>query len=244
MSKLDKLRRQKIQEDGIWSSVSDLMSGLMIVFLFISVAFMSRVVDESISIKKQQNTIQQVVKTYEDTKGNIYDDLYDEFKDDLKRWNMQIDKDSTVRFSEPDVFFEKGEAEIKSQFKEILDSFFPRYIKVIYENNKENVKEVRIEGHTSSEWKENTNKKESYFGNMELSQDRTRNVLKYIMNMDELQQYEDWLIDNITSNGMSYSKRLYDENNNEDKKSSRRVEFRVITNADETINEIVDEYNK
>ena len=53
----------------------------------------------------------------------------------------------------------------------------------------------------------------------------------------------DWLIDNITANGMSYSHRIY-KDNVEDKDASRRVEFRVITNSEETINEIIDNYKK
>ncbi|SCH44120.1 OmpA family protein [Romboutsia sp. 1001713B170207_170306_H8] len=244
MSKLDKFKRKKKTEENGFSSISDLMSGLMIIFLFISVAFMSRVVDENIKIKKQQETVENIVETYEENKVNLYYDLYNEFKSDMNGWDMEIDKDGTIRFKEPDVYFEKGKSELKDEFKEILNSFFPRYIKLVYDNYKDNVNEIRIEGHTSSEWEENSTKKESYFGNMELSQDRTRNVLNYVMNMDELQVYEDWLIDNITANGMSYSKRILKEDNTEDESASRRVEFKIITNSEETINDILDNYNE
>ena len=203
---------------------------------------MSRVVDENIQIKKQQETVENIVTTYEETKVSIYDDLYSEFKDDMKSWNMEIDKDGTIRFKEPDIFFEKGKSDLKPEFEDMLDSFFPRYINLIYENHKDKVEAIRIEGHTSSEWEENATKKESYFKNMELSQDRTRNVLEYIMNIKSILKYEDWLIDKITANGMSYSKRVMNDNT-ENKEASRRVEFKVITNSEETINEILDNYN-
>ena len=241
MGKLDRFRRNKSIE-GPLSSISDLMSGLMIIFLFIAVSFMSGVVDENIQIKKQQETVENIVTTYEETKVSIYDDLYSEFKDDMKSWNMEIDKDGTIRFKEPDVFFEKGKSDLKPEFEDMLDSFFPRYINLIYENHKDKVEAIRIEGHTSSEWEENATKKESYFKNMELSQDRTRNVLEYIMNIKSILKYEDWLIDKITANGMSYSKRVMNDNT-ENKEASRRVEFKVITNSEETINEILDNYN-
>ncbi|QJA08150.1 OmpA family protein [Romboutsia sp. CE17] len=241
MGKLDRFRRNKSIE-GPLSSISDLMSGLMIIFLFIAVSFMSRVVDENIQIKKQQETVENIVTTYEETKVSIYDDLYSEFKDDMKYWNMEIDKDGTIRFKEPDIFFEKGKSDLKPEFEDMLDSFFPRYINLIYENHKDKVEAIRIEGHTSSEWEENATKKESYFKNMELSQDRTRNVLEYIMNIKSILKYEDWLIDKITANGMSYSKRVMNDNT-ENKEASRRVEFKVITNSEETINEILDNYN-
>ena len=242
MGKLDRFRKNKSIE-GPLSSISDLMSGLMIIFLFIAVSFMSRVVDENIQIKKQQETVENIVTTYEETKVSIYDDLYSEFKDDMKSWNMEIDKDGTIRFKEPDIFFEKGKSDLKPEFEDMLDSFFPRYINLIYENHKDKVEAIRIEGHTSSEWEENATKKESYFKNMELSQDRTRNVLEYIMNIKSILKYEDWLIDKITANGMSYSKRVMNDDNTEDKEASRRVEFKVITNSEETINEILYNYN-
>ena len=243
MSKLDKFKREDKNSDNIWSSISDLMSGLMIVFLFTSVIFMSKVIDENTNIKKQQQTVENIVTTYEESKENIYNDLYNEFENDIKSFNMEIDKDGTIRFKEPEVFFNKGESELKTEFKDILDSFFPRYINVIYTNYRDKVTEIRIEGHTSSEWEEGVDKKISYFKNMELSQDRTRNVLEYVMNMKELNKYEDWLIDNITANGMSYSHRIFNDNV-EDKDASRRVEFRVITNSEETINDIIDNYKK
>ena len=243
MSKLDKFKRKDKSSDNIWSSISDLMSGLMIVFLFTSVIFMSKVIDENTNIKKQQQTVENIVTTYEESKENIYNDLYNEFENDIKSFNMEIDKDGTIRFKEPEVFFNKGESELKTEFKDILDSFFPRYINVIYTNYRDKVTEIRIEGHTSSEWEEGVDKKISYFKNMELSQDRTRNVLEYVMNMKELNKYEDWLIDNITANGISYSHRIFNDNV-EDKDASRRVEFRVITNSEETINNIIDNYKK
>ena len=243
MSKLDKFKRKDKSSDNIWSSISDLMSGLMIVFLFTSVIFMSKVIDENTNIKKQQQTVENIVTTYEESKENIYNDLYNEFENDIKSFNMEIDKDGTIRFKEPEVFFNKGESELKTEFKDILDSFFPRYIDVIYANYKDKVTEIRIEGHTSSEWEDGVDTKTSYFKNMELSQDRTRNVLEYVMNMESLSKYEDWLIDNITANGMSYSQRIY-KNNVEDKEASRRVEFRVITNCEETIDEIIDNYKE
>ena len=243
MSKLDKFKRKDKNSDNIWSSISDLMSGLMIVFLFTSVIFMSKVIDENTNIKKQQQTVENIVATYEESKENIYNDLYNEFENDIKNFNMEIDKDGTIRFKEPEVFFNKGESELKTEFKDILDSFFPRYINLIYTKYKDKVTEIRIEGHTSSEWEDGVDKKVSYFKNMELSQDRTRNVLEYVMNMKKLNEYEDWLIDNITANGMSYSHRIFKENI-EDKDASRRVEFRVITNSEETINNIIDNYKK
>ena len=144
MSKLDKFKRKDKNSDNVWSSISDLMSGLMIVFLFTSVIFMSKVIDENTNIKKQQQTVENIVTTYEESKENIYEDLYNEFEGDMDNWHMEIDKDGTIRFKEPEVFFDMGESELKTQFKDILDSFFPRYINVIYTNYKDKVTETDL----------------------------------------------------------------------------------------------------
>lgn len=243
MSKLSKFRK-KGNDEGVWASISDMMSGLMIVFLFIAVAFMSRVADENIKIKNQQDTIEKVVETYENTKGNIYIDLVNEFKDDMDSWNMKIDEDGTVRFTEPEVFFETGKADLTDKFTTILDQFFPRYIKLIYDKYSESITEIRIEGHTSSEWDSVDSELESYFGNMELSQGRTRNVLRYVMQLGQIKDYQKWLIEKITANGMSYSKMIVNEDGSENREKSRRVEFKIITNSEEIISDIVEEYKK
>ncbi|MCY6354178.1 OmpA family protein [Clostridium sp. ZS2-4] len=238
-----KNKKRNTKEDNVWSSISDLMSGLMIIFLFISIAFMSKVSKENIKIRKEQEAIKKVVDTYEGIRVNIYEDLNKEFKNDLKNWKIVIDpKDLSVRFQEPEVFFNKGEIEVKPQFKKILDDFFPRYIKIIYGKYKGNIEEIRIEGYTSSEWNEDSMELNSYFNNMSLSQDRTRNVLQYVMNLNDSKQYHSWLIEHLTANGMSYSHRYYDEKGNENKKKSRRVEFKIRTNADYIISQIIKEY--
>ncbi|MGL5692913.1 MAG: hypothetical protein ACRCXA_02460, partial [Peptostreptococcaceae bacterium] len=69
MSKIDKFKKNRKSNESPFSCISDLMSGLMIVFLFIAVTFMSRVADENIKIKKQQDTVENIVTTYEKTKG-------------------------------------------------------------------------------------------------------------------------------------------------------------------------------
>lgn len=235
-------REKSNNDEGIWMSVSDLMSGLMIVFLFISICFMSKVSKENIYIKKEQRDIQKMVKAYESIKVSIYNDLQNEFKDDVEKWAVEIDKDGTVRFLEPEVFFHVGNADLKTRYKDILYDFFPRYIDIVYGKYKDNIQEIRIEGYTSSEWGKSVTLLESYFYNMELSQDRTRNVLSYVMNLDKIENKQKWLIEHITANGMSYSHRKYDMKGVENKRASRRVEFKIRTNADEVISNIIEKY--
>ena len=224
-------RKYKITED-YWMSISDMMSALMIIFLFISIAFMIRV-------QEQQKEMNKIITDYKNIKVEIYNELYAEFKDDFKKWDAELDKDTlSVKFQEPDVLFAQGSSNINSKFKVILDDFFPRYIKLLSQDKYKNViQEIRIEGHTSSEWNNQKNTMEAYFKNMELSQARTRSVLEYTIMLPAVSNEREWLIKKITANGLSYSQSVI-ENNIENANKSRRVEFRIRTNADEKMSQL------
>ncbi len=225
-----------------WVSVSDLMAGLMMIFLFISVSYMMQVNTERAQIK-------DVAVTYSRLQSNLYDDLLNEFTEDLKKWNAEIDRETlSVRFKEPDVLFERGKSNLKVEFVEILKDFFPRYVSIIGSNKyKGDIEEIRIEGHTSSEGlTKYQTEQQAYLYNMKLSQDRTRSVLKYILSLNALRPFEDvdWLRLHLTANGLSSSKTITNSKGIEDKKLSRRVEFRIKTNAQKRIIEILEKSQK
>lgn len=226
------MRKQHNEDGEHWLSVSDMMSGLMVIFLFIAITYMMQVSED-------RNQLVEIAVTYEKTKNAIYDELLIEFKDDLEKWNAEIDKQSlAIRFKEPDVLFNVGEAEIKDKFKTILDNFFPRYIQVLqkYQND---IEEIRIEGHTSSEWSsKNLSPEQIYFLNMELSQNRTRATLEYCFMIPEIKNHRGWIKQILTANGLSSSKPIL-INGNEDIVHSRRVEFRVKTNSESQILKIL-----
>src|SRR5699024_11970708 len=152
----------KKQDNEHWVSMSDLMAGLMMVFMFISVAYMHYV-----RIEKER--IKEVAVAYENAQLQLYNALDIEFAKDLQDWDAEIDKQTLeVRFKSPDVLFGLGSTELKPKFKLILDDFFPRYLKVL-DNYQEHITEVRIEGHTSTDWTGATNPDNGYFNNMVLT---------------------------------------------------------------------------
>jgi|TARA_B110000090_G_scaffold203055_1_gene247143 outer membrane protein OmpA-like peptidoglycan-associated protein len=211
--------------DSQWISISDLMSVLMMIFLFIAISYMMDVV-------KEKDKIKEIAVAYNNLQTKLYDDLKKEFNKDIINWNAEIDKQTlSVKFNAPEVLFNTGSSILKKDFKRILDDFFPRYIKILTKEEYNNdIVEIRIEGHTSSEWKFNVSKDEAYFYNMNLSQDRTRKVLEYVLNNKKLNSKE-WAKTKLTANGLSSSKPIL-KNGIEDKEKSRRVEFRVRTNAE------------
>ncbi len=72
---------------------------------------------------------------------------------------------------------------------------------------------------------------------MELSQGRTREVLKYMLGHQQLQEDTKWIEKHITANGLSsnrpITKKDKDGNytNVEDREKSRRIEFRILTKS-------------
>jgi len=222
-----------------WMNISDLMAGLMMVFLFIAVAFM-------IEVKSEQESIEKIVKTYDNSKKKLNEALLKEFKKDLVKWGAEITEDNIFRFKSPDVLFKMGSSEISKEFKAILNDFFPRYINLLTSKKYINdIDEIRIEGHTSKIWRKNSTKEEIYLNNMKLSQERANSVLSdcYLIINQNVAKHTDWVEKKLRANGMAYSKPMI-EKGKELREKSRRVEFKVLTNADEKISTIIETLKK
>lgn len=222
-----------------WLHVSDLMTGLMVIFLFVAIAYISRV---------QKN--QTVLTDYVETKNQMHEKLVKEFAGDTLNWQMAIGKDLTMKFTEPTVLFATGSYELTPRFKEILDQFLPRYFNILLNDTlSHNIQEIRIEGHTDTVPIPSYDA-DSYIANAMLSQQRALSVIRYFRNMPTFQEYtpeeqrqlEFWL----TANGLSYGRALDSDGNFTissgkpiDKDLSRRVEFRIVTTGDEILENFV-----
>jgi outer membrane protein OmpA-like peptidoglycan-associated protein len=220
------------EDSDHWMSVSDLMSGLMIVFLFISIALMRTAFIE-------RDKIKQVAVAYQEQQVAIFTALQAEFSEDLPKWNAEIDPATlSFKFKSPDILFVTGSAELRPVFRDVLSDFFPRYLSVL-SGFRDSISEVRIEGHTSSKWNKGTPQDEAYFRNMALSQERTRSVLFYVQMLDAIKADKDWVRKNLAAVGFSSSRLILDAKGVEDEDASRRVTFRVMTNAEIQISRIL-----
>ncbi|MFQ5751417.1 MAG: OmpA family protein [bacterium] len=224
-----------MQVNREWINISDLMAGLMMVFLFISIVFM-------VQTEHEKKAMAKIALQVERSQKELNKDLHAEFDKDLKGWGAEIvDKDNTVRFNEPDILFKKGSSTIKNKFKVILDNFFPRYIKILASSKyRKDIDEVRIEGHTSSTWIRTVPRAVAYLKNARLSQDRSFSVLGYVYMLTNVKQYREWLVKVIRANGLSFAKIIKNPiTGKEDYSRSRRVEFRVKTKTEDRISQII-----
>src|SRR5438132_1331506 len=225
--------RHRAPKQTHWIPLADLMTGLMMVFLLIAITYM-------VKVEAASRHIREIAVLYERMKVELYNDLKKEFENDLPRWGAEFDRDSTIRFKEPDVLFPIGRSDLRNNFKIILDDFFPRYVYILDSDKySDAVEEIRIEGHTSSIWS-NLPSDQAYFQNMKLSQDRTRSSLQWVLALPAVRDDLPWLRGRITANGLSSSKAIKRPDGSEAYDRSQRVEFRVRTDAESRIARIIE----
>ncbi|NQY94597.1 MAG: ankyrin repeat domain-containing protein [Campylobacteraceae bacterium] len=162
---------------------------------------------------------------------SLYEALNDEFQDDFENWNAELDKKTLVfRFKSPHLMFEHGNSQLKQNYKEVLDTFFPRYIKIL-EDYEAYIETVFIEGHTSSEYKMGKNDEEKFEFNMALSEKRAKEVVKYVTNINSIiiKQSSNWINNIFKAVGKSSSELIRNSDGSENSSLSRRVDFKIKT---------------
>jgi outer membrane protein OmpA-like peptidoglycan-associated protein len=206
------------------------MTGLMMIFMLITAVYISKV----------DPTTTMVLDEYKNVRENMSLALQNEFAKDFKQWNATLLGDMTIRFNNPKMQFASGSSDISPEFQAMLKDFFPRYLKILRSDKfRSSVKEIRIEGHTSSFWK-GVSERDAYFLNMELSQQRTRSTLKFLMSLPQFQSDEAWLKEYITANGLSSSRPIVKNPKSEvEDEINQRVDFRIVTNAADKFDEQV-----
>lgn len=216
-------------------SIGDLMAGILFIFVLLLASTM-------LEIQTKAEADAEITSMYNNIKTNIYFDIAKEFRDDLASWNAVVDStELAVRFSTNEElsskvsYFESGSPRPSDSFKQILDNFFPRFLQVVTNPKyRDSIEEIRIEGHTDSDGE--------YLFNIKLSQDRAREVLDYCLKIADsdpaLKTAADWAKFKITANGLSYSHPILNADGSENKGLSRRVEFKVRTNAEKQLEEI------
>lgn len=239
-----------------WLSVADLMSGLMIIFLFVAITYLQPLARKAAELEQAseglkqandglasaQQRIREIVVAFNEAEARLAAELERELSRDLPRWGAELDRPTlTIRFRAPDLLFEQGQARLRPEFRRVLEDFLPRYLSVLHQY-RDGIEEVRIEGHTSSEWG-TSSAPEAFFLNMELSQARTRAVLEVVLTARSLEGFRDWARSTVTANGMASARPVLRSTASglEDPERSRRVEFRVVTRARERVMRVLEE---
>lgn len=210
---------QKNKGLSSWISLSDVMTGLMVVFL--------------LTVVMMEDTLVR----YENTKREIHDALEKKFAHEQQSDKVKISQDLVVRFQETETLFEQDQATLSPYYKKVLDDFIPKYLTVLQnERFKENIQEVRIEGHTGSFSEQHP----EYTDLVALSQNRARAILRYFVSSDAFKKLpkrdRDSLRFKLMANGFGNGRMVDEEgkyvlHSGNPPQNTRRVEFRIMTDA-------------
>lgn len=201
-----------------------------------------RLNEQQTNLEQRQNILDQdnyrIIADHRRVKDEIYKALMAEFEHKLPIWRAEIDPDTLVfRFTSPEILFHTNSAEVRPRFQQIISDFFPRYLRVL-ERFFPRISEIRIEGHTSSEWREATSEEEAFLKNMELSQDRTQSVLAFCLGLNLRAHHTLWVQKHITANGFSSTNTILTPYGDENKEASRRVEFKIYLDVEKVVTKI------
>lgn len=209
--------RKKAQVEGdnniFWTTMSDLLLGLAIIFMTLFVLAMTGFSQQELEQKKKQIEISK------------------ELIENLKEANIEAQVDKTtgdVKISDMELF-ELGSANLSPKGKAYLSKLVPIYINTIF-SKKELIGEIEniiIQGHTDSHtFSGIKNPDVSYMKNMELSTARANAVANYVFQTNYDKQYNPKLRKMLIVEGRSYSDPVL-VNGKEDYDKSRRVEMRL-----------------
>ncbi len=149
------------EDSGVWLSVGDLMSGLLMFFALLFIATSAQLVRYEEIIKTLP---ERIIASFQEKTG-----VYDKLKKDEKTGDLILPTE---------ILFAEGSHQLKPEGKQFLDEFIPAFSEVIF-NDKliaNKITSIVIEGHTSSKGTEKDN--------MELSFKRALAVGEYINSID------------------------------------------------------------
>ena len=225
-------------------SISDLMSalcGIFLLFIAVSTMNLQKQISDLQKEKAEYTAKNSLAEKYSEMQKNLHDDIENEFKKEFKKWNAYISDDLTIHFNDINILFAPDSSELKDGFKVILNTFFPRLINVLAKKEYvDEILEIRIEGHTAIN--RFLTPEDDYTSGMILSQNRTTNVLFYCLQhthplMKKIggKDADKWIRERIAAIGYSNSIPVYKTNGEYDQNTSRRVEIKIKTKAEDVI---------
>ena len=72
--------RQEQETEEHWVSISDVMAGLMVIFLFIAISYMLNVRLKADEIIVYKNEVEKLLDAYKNLQSDLYEELHTEFE--------------------------------------------------------------------------------------------------------------------------------------------------------------------
>ncbi len=207
-----------VKEEGsdniFWTTMSDLMLGLCIVFMTLFILAMTGFTQATI---KQQQQQQETAK-----------ELAEKLK--VEKIDAEVDIFGSVKISDVELF-DVGSYQLSAKGKKFLDKFTPIYFDTVFQNEAtaRNIDNIIVQGHTDSQtFKDAKTVNEQFQRNMFLSLQRAYAVQDYMLLKTRYnRKYDKDLRKMLIVEGRSFSEPVYDGTGKEDFSRSRRVELKL-----------------
>lgn len=243
-----------------WLSYSDLMAGLLLVFIVILVGTLY-VAQRDLEAK--QEALQEKERQYQQARhelttlnSNIADvlgvraQLMRRIRERFEKTGGAIrfdDATGAIRLGD-NILFAQGSAILTAGGKETLDTFLPVYFDALLGDPelRKHVDRITFEGHTNSDIIRGFDQERGYLSNLRLSQERAYHTMRYALETNG--HRFPGLKPLLAASGFSSSRLIYTDaaQTREDKRASRRLEIRFRLKDEEALarlKELFDAHN-
>lgn len=235
-----------------WQSYSDIMAALLLVFVLVLTGTILQAQEQfeqkqleldrkQVELDRKQTELDEafaIIKEQEDQLEKILgirQSIIDALKKQFTGDELKIDPQTGSIVFNADLMFQFDSAELSPEGIDFLNKFLPKYFGILLSDQFFSyVAEITIEGHTDT--------KGSYMYNLNLSQDRARNVALYFLadkqklfsgaDLTELRKL-------VTANGRSESEPILNADGTVNMDASRRVEIQFRLKDDEMIKQML-----
>lgn len=196
-----------------WTTMSDLLLGLAIIFMVLFVLAMTGFTQET--VKQKQSQMEASKELVEKLKEADINASVDTMTGDVKISDLEL--------------FELNSYELSEKGKIYLNKLIPIYIENIFSNQEllDNITNIVVQGHADSQQYVNVGtENEQFVKNMTLSLQRANSVAEYIFKTNFNSNYDEQLRKMLVVEGRSYSNPVLVDGV-EDYDKSRRVELKL-----------------
>lgn len=196
-----------------WTTMSDLLLGLAIIFMVLFVLAMTGFTQET--VKQKQSQMEASKELVEKLKEADIEATVDTMTGDVKISDLEL--------------FELNSYELSDKGKIYLNKLIPIYIENIFSNQEllNNITNIVVQGHADSQQYVNVGtENEQFVKNMTLSLQRANSVAEYIFKTNFNSNYDEQLRKMLVVEGRSYSNPVIVDGV-EDYDKSRRVELKL-----------------
>jgi flagellar motor protein MotB len=225
-------------ENPFWISISDLMTGLLIIFILALLYYILNFSSETKQLQEEKSNYQQTLYLIQ-KKHKIRSKLLNLVQKKLKEagFLVKIDPDHGILHLEEGILFDSGKAELKEKGKKLLSVLsFILYDLLNKPEFKQTIETIFIEGHT-----DNIPIKTAKFpSNWELSTERAISTWRYLVStnkkLEKLKNINNQFM--FSCSGYSDTRPIDTNDTPKGRLRNRRIDFRFTLTSPKTFSSI------